>query len=85
MPRNGPFESYSAEARSTAGSDLLAPGMKSDWAFRFPAQAAAALADLDPRESVQVEFVFGSGPPLRLYLEVGDFAASRAFLAARAG
>lgn len=85
MPRAGPYESYSAEARSSAGSDLLAPGMKTGWAFRFPAQAAAALADLDPRESVQVEFLFGSGPPQRLYLEVGDFAAARAFLAARAG
>ena len=85
MPRAGPYESYSAEARSTAGADLLAPGMKSGWAFRFPPQAAAALADLDPREAVQVEFLFGSGPPQRVFLEVGDFAAARAFLATRAG
>jgi hypothetical protein len=34
---------------------------------------------------VQVEFVFPSGPPQRLYVEVGDFAAARAFLAARPG
>lgn len=85
MPRSGPFESYSAEARSAAGSDLLAPGMKSGWAFRFPAAAAAALADLDPREAVLVEFLFASAPPQRLYVEVGDFAAARAFLSVRTG
>lgn len=85
MPRSGPFESYSAEARSAAGSDLLAPGMKSGWAFRFPAAAAAALADLDPREAVMVEFLFASAPPQRLYVEVGDFAAARAFLSVRTG
>jgi hypothetical protein len=85
MPRSGPFETYAAEARSPAGSDLLPPGVKSGWALRFPAQAAAALADLDPREAVLVEFVFASGPPQRLYVEVGDFAAARAFLAARPG
>lgn len=85
MPRSGPFESYSAEARSPAGSDLLPSGVKSAWAFRFPATAAAAMADLDPREAIQVEFLFSSGPPRRLYVEVGDFAAARAFLSVRSG
>jgi hypothetical protein len=85
MPRSGPFESYSAEARFPAGADLLPPGMKAGWAFRFPAQAAAAIADLDPREAIQVEFLVANGPPQRLYVEVGDFAAARAFLAVRAG
>jgi hypothetical protein len=59
--------------------------MASGWAFRFPAAAAAAIAELDPRESIQVEFLFASGPPQRLFLEVGDFTAARAFLAVRAG
>ena len=85
MPRSGPFESFSADARSAAGSDLLAPGMTVGWAFRFPGQAAAALADLDPRESAQVEFLFTSAPTQRVYFEIGDFAAARAFLSARAG
>jgi hypothetical protein len=43
------------------------------------------MADLDPRESIQVEFQFGSGSTRRIYVEVGDFAAGRAFLAARPG
>ncbi|MET3525456.1 hypothetical protein [Phenylobacterium koreense] len=74
---------YSAEARSTAGADLLPAGSKSGWAFRFPNEAAKALAELDPREAVAVEFLF-SGPGRdtirRAYVEVGDFAAGRAFL-----
>lgn len=74
---------YSAEARSTAGADLLPKTMKSGWAFRFPAAAAHALAELDPREAVAVEFLFaGAGKDVvrRAYVEVGDFAAGRAFL-----
>lgn len=75
--------SYTAEARSPAGQDLLPKGFKSGWAFRFPAAAAHALAELDPREAVAVEFLF-AGPDgevvRRAYVEVGDFAAGRAFL-----
>ncbi len=51
-------------------------------AWRFPAAAAAALADLDPREAVQIEFTFNTpgGSTVRTaYIEVGDFAAGRAF------
>lgn len=74
---------YSAEARSPAGLDLLPKGYKSGWAFRFPAAAAHALAELDPREAVAIEFLF-AGPDgevvRRAYIEVGDFAAGRAFL-----
>lgn len=85
MPRVGPFETYSAESRSPAGADLLPPGMTSGWAFRFPNAAAGAMADLDPREAIRVEFLFASGPSRQIYLEVGDFAAARAFLSIRAG
>ena len=52
-------------------------------AWRFPAAAAAAMDDLDPREAVQVEFLFNgpAGDIVRTaYVEVGDFAAGRAFL-----
>jgi hypothetical protein len=52
-------------------------------AWRFPPAAAAALADLDPREAVQIEFMFNTpgGSTVRTaYIEVGDFAAGRAFL-----
>lgn len=74
---------YAAEARSSAGRDLLPKDLKSGWAFRFPAKAAAALAALDPREAVAVEFLFADGQGesvRRAYVEVGDFAAGRAFL-----
>ena len=73
---------FNAEALSPAGSDLRAPGQASAWAFRFPAAAAQALANLDPREAVAVEFVFaGNGPDQvrTAYVEVGDFAAGQAF------
>jgi hypothetical protein len=51
----------------------------------FPAAAANALAALDPREAATVEFLFPSGQGERVEaasIEVGDFAAGRAFLAA---
>lgn len=71
---------YAAEARSPAGSDLLPKDMSSGWAFRFPATAAAALGQLDPREAVMVEFLFSGDVVRRAYVEVGDFAAGSAFL-----
>ena len=83
LPPPGGREAFTAEARSTAGVDLLPKGAKSGWAFRFPAAAAQALAGLDPREAVAVEFMFAgsSGDTIRrAYVEVGDFAAGRAFL-----
>ena len=71
---------YSAEARSLAGLDLMPKTMTSGWAFRFPAEAAQALTQLDPREAVVVEFLFADDKTRRAYIEVGDFAAGRAFL-----
>jgi hypothetical protein len=38
------------------------------------------LASLDPRESVAIEFLFPDDVVRRAYVEVGDFAAGRAFL-----
>ena len=41
------------------------------------------MSELDPREAVTVEFAFpGRGDEMtrRAYVEVGDFAAGRAFL-----
>jgi len=77
---NGAQISFTAEARSSAGSDLLPKTLTSGWAFRFPAQAARQLAALDPRESVAIDFIFPDDSIRRLYIEVGDFAAGRAFL-----
>jgi hypothetical protein len=69
-----------AEAREPARRDLSTRGRKDAWAFRFPATAAAALAGLDPREAVAVEFLFPGDRTRRAYVEVGDFAAARAFV-----
>lgn len=83
LPPAGAQATFSAEARSHAGRDLLPKDLKSGWAFRFPAKAAAAVAALDPREAVAVEFLFADGQGesvRRAYVEVGDFAAGRAFL-----
>lgn len=77
---NGAQVSFTAEARSTAGSDLLPKDLTSGWAFRFPAEAARQMAALDPREAVAIDFVFPDDTTRRLYVEVGDFAAGRAFL-----
>ena len=75
-----------AEARAAADPALLPAGARTGCAFRFPAAAAASLAQLDPREAVAIEFLFadGSRDTVRTaYVEVGDFAAGRAFLAAQ--
>lgn len=81
LPPPASRRTFAAEARSRAGLDLMPETMTSGWAFRFPAEAAATLAELDPREAVAVEFLFSDGTPVRrAYVEVGDFAAGRAFL-----
>jgi hypothetical protein len=72
-----------AEARAAADPALAPAGARSAVAFRFPTSAVGALADLDPREAVAVEFLFGDGAGEQVrtaYVEVGDFAAGRAFL-----
>ena len=74
---------FSAEARSPASARLAPTGAKSALLVRFPDQAVEALAALDTREAVMVEFVFAGRERdivRRAYIEVGDFAAGRAFL-----
>ena len=76
---------FAATGRAAAERRLLAPGQASAIAFQFPAAAAEAIAGLDPREAVILEFSFmgRSGDIVRTaYVEVGDFAAGQAFLAA---
>ena len=73
-----------AEDRREADPYLLPAKAKSGTAFRWPPAAAAAMAQLDPREAVRVDFIFAGrdGDSVRTaYIEVGDFAAGRAFLA----
>jgi len=74
---------FTAEAREESPLTLLPNGAKSGLAFRFPAAAAEAISLLDPREAVTIEFTFSGrdGEVVRkAYVEVGDFAAGRAFL-----
>ena len=76
---------FTAEARSDADKTLLPHGSTSGVAFRFPAAAAQALAGLDPREAVTLVFLIqdaAGARAQRAYVEVGDFAAGQAFLAA---
>jgi hypothetical protein len=80
LPPRGAQKAYAAAARAAAGPDLLPKGATSGWAFRFSDDAAAELARLDPRESVAVDFLFQGDVTRRAYVEVGDFAAGRAFL-----
>jgi hypothetical protein len=82
LPPRGATVAFAAEAMSPAGRDLRGAGDDEAWAFRFPAAAADAIAGLDPRESVAVQFLFAGdgGDVVRTaYVEVGDFAAARAF------
>jgi hypothetical protein len=80
LPPRGAQKTYSAGARAPAGPDLLAKGATSGWAFSFSDEAGRELAKLDPREAVAVEFLFPGDVVRRAYVEVGDFAAGRAFL-----
>jgi hypothetical protein len=82
LPPRATERVFAAEAISPAGADLRPPGAGAAWAFRFPSAAADALAALDPREAVAVEYLFaadGAESQRTAYVEVGDFAAARAF------
>jgi len=86
LPPRGALKAFAATARSAAPDALLPKGDDDDgWAFRFPDAAAQELAKLDPREAVAVEFMFPGDVTRRAYVEVGDFAAGRAFLAVGGG
>jgi hypothetical protein len=80
LPPPSAQKAYAAAGRAPAGSDLLPKGEAVGWAFRFPDAAGAELASLDPREAVAVDFLFPGDTVRRAYVEVGDFAAGRAFL-----
>jgi len=77
---------FLAMSRMAAPAGLLPAGALGGAAFRFPDAAARALEGLDPREAVVLELVFPTRTGERVestLLEVGDFAAGRAFLAAQ--
>ena len=77
---------FMAEARGEGDPSLAPPGARSGVVFRFPKSAARILAELDPREAVAIQFLVpspaGGDETRTAYIEVGDFAAGWAFLAA---
>ncbi len=80
LPPRAATRVFNAEAMSPAGSDLAGRDRAGAWAFRFPEAAIDALQALDPREAVAVEFLLPGDEGVRTaYIEVGDFAAARAF------
>ena len=80
VPPRSATRMFMAEARGAAEAELLPKGAADAWAFRFPAAAVQSLSELDPREAVAVEFLFPGDRVRTAYVEVGDFAAGRAFL-----
>lgn len=76
-----------AASREAAPTALMPGGTQGGQLWRLPQSAVPALAALDPREAVVVEFVFPSrsGDAVKpVWFEVGDFAAGVAFLQAGA-
>ncbi len=64
-----------------AAPSLLTDGARQGEAWIFPAEAAEALSQLDPRETFVIEFLFRDDSVAEARFEAGDFAAGRAFLA----
>lgn len=86
LPPRALTTSLLAGWREAAPESVGVPHTRGGTLFRFPAGAAEALAGLDPREAVALELVFPTSAGERTattLMEVGDFAAGRAFLAAR--
>lgn len=76
---------FLASDREAAAPGVLPAGAPTGALFRFPAAATAAIEALDPREAVTLELAYPTrnGEQVQdVLLEVGDFAAARAFLAA---
>jgi hypothetical protein len=85
IPPQSQRDSHIAEARFDPDQSIRPQGKAPSVAYRFSTDAARALTRLDPREAVAIEFYFStpSGSEVRrAYIEVGDFAAGVAFLAA---
>ncbi|NWE54364.1 hypothetical protein HX774_18365, partial [Brevundimonas sp. P7753] len=64
-----------------ADPGLLPTGARQGEVWTFSTEAADALAQLDPRESFVIQFLFRDDSVAEARFEAGDFAAGRAFLA----
>lgn len=81
LPPESVRQSLWAADFAAADPTLLAEGRRAGEAWRFPAEAAAALERLDPRETFAIEFHFRDGSAASARFTAGDFAAGKAFLA----
>lgn len=86
LPPRSATRIFNAGEMAPADKELLTPDMEGALAFEFPQAAQDALTQLDPRETVAVEFLFagdagadGDENVRTAYIEVGDFTAARAF------
>ncbi len=78
-------QAFLASSIGPASVSLLPPGVQGGVMASFSPDAAKALAALDPREGATVELVYPTRTGERVesaLIEVGDFAAGRAFLLA---
>jgi hypothetical protein len=87
VPPRSVTTTFLASAKEPAAPSALPSGAYSGATFRFSPAAAYALDALDPREAVLLEVVYPSRTGRERVesapIEVGDFAAGRAFLSAR--
>lgn len=71
---------FAASARAAAPG-LLPEGARQGEVWTFSTEAADAIAQLDPRETFVIQFLFRDDSVAEARFEAGDFAAGRAFLA----
>ena len=81
LPPESARRVFFAASSRAAASGLLTEGARQGEAWTFSSEAADALAQLDPRESFVIEFLFRDDSVASARFEAGDFAAGRAFLA----
>lgn len=81
IPAETGRQAFFATGVQSAASVLLPEGQRQGEVWSFPVAATEALARLDPRENIRVEFLFRDNSVAVAGFEVGDFAAGRAFLA----
>ena len=81
LPPESARRVFFAASSRAAAPGLLTEGARQGEAWTFSAEAADALAQLDPRESFVIEFLFRDDSVASARFEAGDFAAGRAFLA----
>ena len=72
---------FFAAAAHAAAPSLLSEGARQGETWTFSTQAIDALAQLDPRETFAIQFLFRDDSVAEARFEAGDFAAGRAFLA----